>query len=317
MNKKILDFPEAAELANDDYIIFDSESGGGCRILGKTIAPVIYGIEATYTQTQEVTVDTPLDDLRQDLVVEAIYQHNRKKAVTDYTLSGTLSAGTSVVTVTYEGFTTTFNVTVTAATGIIANWEFGTSQSSLIDTINGYQLELGGTYSSADRYGIICAQFRSDKIQYLKIPSELYFDYTDNSYNSLTYEFDIQLCTGSAQSVLRMFCMSSAWGGSSDPFVGLYINGYTGNPYYFRLGDGTNLNLNFSLEYINAKTSKVKIEKIPNNQIKISYYLDDVLYYESAALSENYLENYKSGVSLSSFKYFADMLVSGLRVITG
>ena len=134
MNKKILDFPEAAEFANDDYIIFDSESGGGCRIKAKKIAPVILGIEAIYTQTQEVTPDTPLNDLKQDLVVNALYRNNRKKAVTDYTLNGTLAVGTSTITVTYSGFTTTFNVEVSSDINYLYNWDF---TQSLTDSVQG------------------------------------------------------------------------------------------------------------------------------------------------------------------------------------
>lgn len=141
MDKKILDFPEAAELANDDYIIFDSESGGGCRILAKKIAPVILGIEAIYTQTQEVHVDTPLNDLKQDLVVKAVYRNNRKKVVTDYELSGTLSVGTSVITVTYSNQTTTFEVEVTQSIIYLYNWDF---KESLVDKVKGRAAILGG-----------------------------------------------------------------------------------------------------------------------------------------------------------------------------
>ena len=144
MNKKILDYPEAAELANDDYIIFDSESGGGCRILAKKIAPVILGIEAIYTQTQEVTPDTPLNDLKQDLVVKAVYRNNRKKAVTDYTLSGTLAVGTSTITVTYSGFTTTFNVEVSSDINYLYNWDF---TQSLTDSVQGQVAQIYGSAS--------------------------------------------------------------------------------------------------------------------------------------------------------------------------
>lgn len=120
MDKTILDFTEATEFAADDWIIFDSESGGGCRIKATQIAPVVTGIEVTYTQTQTVTVDTPLNDLRQDLIVKAIYRGGRKKEVEDYTLSGTLTVGTSNITVSYHGYDETIEVLVTAATGIIA-----------------------------------------------------------------------------------------------------------------------------------------------------------------------------------------------------
>lgn len=73
-------------------------------------------ISAVYTQSGAVFPDTPLDDLKDDLVVTAHYSDSTSEAVpsADYTLSGTLTAGTSTVTVTYEDKTTTFNVTVSA-----------------------------------------------------------------------------------------------------------------------------------------------------------------------------------------------------------
>ena len=71
-------------------------------------------ISAVYTQSGSVFPDTPLDDLKDDLVVTAHYSDSTTEAVpsADYTLSGTLTAGTSTITVTYEDKTTTFNVTV-------------------------------------------------------------------------------------------------------------------------------------------------------------------------------------------------------------
>lgn len=71
-------------------------------------------IVAVYTQTGTVYPDTPLDDLKTDLVVTARYTDGTTEEVTDYTLSGTLTAGRSTVTVSYGGKTTTFSVTVTA-----------------------------------------------------------------------------------------------------------------------------------------------------------------------------------------------------------
>ena len=186
MNKKILDFPEAAELANDDYIIFDSESGGGCRILGKTIAPVVYGIEATYTQTQEVTVDTPLDDLRQDLVVEAIYQHNRRKVVTDYTLSGTLSVGTSTVTVTYSGYTTTFNVEVTQTTNYIFNWDF---KESVVDKVNNKTAILGNGATKTNN-GIEMS-LSSAYIRFMDAATVTQYSLIPTSQQNLILEIDV------------------------------------------------------------------------------------------------------------------------------
>ena len=78
---------------------------------------VLESISATYTQGQNVVyATTPLDDLKSDLVVTAYNDDGTRSNVigADYTLSGTLTVGTSTVTVNYSGKTTTFNVVVTA-----------------------------------------------------------------------------------------------------------------------------------------------------------------------------------------------------------
>lgn len=77
-------------------------------------APVA-SIRAVYTQTRTVYASDDLDVLRDDLVVTATYTDGSSAVRTDYTLSGTLSAGTSVVTATLDGKTSTFEVTVAAA----------------------------------------------------------------------------------------------------------------------------------------------------------------------------------------------------------
>lgn len=71
-------------------------------------------ISAVYTQSGTVYRNTPLDDLKSDLVVTATYSDTSTSTVAsaDYTLSGTLTVGTSTITVTYSGKTTTFTVTV-------------------------------------------------------------------------------------------------------------------------------------------------------------------------------------------------------------
>lgn len=113
---RVKDLPEVTQLADDDYIFFDSVSGGSCKILAKKLLPIVTALDAVYTQTGTVYTDTPLDDLKEDLVVTATYEtditRTRVLDADDYTLSGTLAVGTSVVTVTYLNMTATFNVTV-------------------------------------------------------------------------------------------------------------------------------------------------------------------------------------------------------------
>lgn len=72
----------------------------------------LVGIAALYTQSGPVYDTDSLDSLRVDLVVTATYDNGDVRTVTDYTLSGTLTVGTSTITVSYGGKTATFTVTV-------------------------------------------------------------------------------------------------------------------------------------------------------------------------------------------------------------
>lgn len=72
-------------------------------------------ISAVYTQSGTVYNTDSLDSLKSDLVVTAHMSDGTSQTVTTYALSGTLSEGTSTITATYGGKTTTFNVTVSAA----------------------------------------------------------------------------------------------------------------------------------------------------------------------------------------------------------
>ena len=75
----------------------------------------LVSISAVYTQSGTVYDTDSLDDLKADLVVTAHYSDSTTAVVTTYVLSGTLTVGTSTITVAYGGKTTTFNVTVSEA----------------------------------------------------------------------------------------------------------------------------------------------------------------------------------------------------------
>lgn len=71
------------------------------------------GIAATFTQgSTTIYTTTLLDNLKSILAVKKIYDDNTTETITNYTLSGTLVVGTSIVTVTSGAYTTTFTVTV-------------------------------------------------------------------------------------------------------------------------------------------------------------------------------------------------------------
>ena len=75
----------------------------------------LVSISCIYTQSGAVYTTDSLDVLKDDLVVTAHYDDSSTETITTYTLSGTLTVGTSTITVAYGGKTTTFNVTVSQA----------------------------------------------------------------------------------------------------------------------------------------------------------------------------------------------------------
>lgn len=73
----------------------------------------LVSISAVYTQSGTVYSTDSLDSLKTDLVVTAHMSDSTTRTVTTYILFGTLTVGTSTITVSYGGKTTTFTVTVT------------------------------------------------------------------------------------------------------------------------------------------------------------------------------------------------------------
>ena len=98
--------------------------------------PTVSSISAVYTQSGTVYDTDSLDSLKTDLVVTAVWSDSTQTTVpsTDYTLSGTLAVGTSTVTVSYGGKTTTFNVTVTAAPTLASISAVYTQSGTVYDT---------------------------------------------------------------------------------------------------------------------------------------------------------------------------------------
>lgn len=106
----------------------------------------LVSISAVYTQSEPVYDSDTLNSLRSDLVVTAHMSDSSTRTVTTYTLSGTLTEGTSTITVAYGGKTTTFNVTVSS--NMLYNWDF---TQSLIDTKSGREAILRGNNTAPTR----------------------------------------------------------------------------------------------------------------------------------------------------------------------
>ena len=82
----------------------------------------LVSISAVYTQSGTVYDTDTLDSLKSDLVVTALMSDQTTRPVTSYTLSGTLTEGTSTITVTYGGQTTTFTVTVSHVKQVVRHY---------------------------------------------------------------------------------------------------------------------------------------------------------------------------------------------------
>lgn len=146
-------------LENTDYTLSGSMEAGQQTITvsygGKTttfsvtvIERVVSSITAVFTQGSAVIYDTDsLDTLKQYLVVTANYSGGTSETVTDYTLSGTLTEGTSTITVSYGGKTTTFSVDVTEGGVLPAGYEEAECIVNPIGRTSGPCLDTGLTLS--------------------------------------------------------------------------------------------------------------------------------------------------------------------------
>ena len=127
---------------------------GDIVITATATAATISSISATFIQGQNIIYDTAsLDDLRQYLTVTATYTGGATATVTGYSLSGTLTAGTSTITVSYSGKTTTFNATITSYKERMS-YVYSHGDLTKVNAANNYsnnQLKLDTSYSGRRR----------------------------------------------------------------------------------------------------------------------------------------------------------------------
>ncbi len=107
----------------------------------------LVSISAVYTQGDKIVApSTSLESLKSDLVVTANYDNGTSETVSPnaYTLSGTLT-GSALITVTYEGKTTTFTVEVSDEYLYVLSSPFTSTGTDVINTNVGF--EAGKTYT--------------------------------------------------------------------------------------------------------------------------------------------------------------------------
>ena len=140
-----------------------ASAGGKSATCAVTVTgnATLESISAVYTQSGTVYDTDSLDDLKDDLVVTGTYDDTSTATIADYTLSGTLTAGTSTVTVSYGGKTDTFTVTVTQyVPGLLYSWDFTNnnltdSVESMVAQTTATQVAGGIKFEAADKYLVL------------------------------------------------------------------------------------------------------------------------------------------------------------------
>ena len=244
-------------------------------------AVVLNSITAVYTQSGTVYTHDTLDSLKADLVVTANYSDSSTQTVpaADYTLSGTLTAGTSTITVSYGGKTTTFSVTVT--TGVPSAYQ-------VYDYIQ--MAPKTGEYSNLTK-----AQWIEMK-QYANL-------------NALSCEFAVLRLLGAAQSGPAVFGRRSASGALSsfgfypkDTELGYHLHGDEGtNPPSFTT-DVVNI-----VKYTNTSASPSSLQVNDNTPNSITWVNNNVLNLAPALFGNPILDqtsSFNKWLQLGYVKFF-------------
>ena len=227
-------------------------------------APTLTSISAVYTQSGTVYDTDTLDSLKSDLVVTAHYSDSSTSTVasTDYTLSGTLTQGTSTIIVTYQGQTDTFNVTVTHADSSLYNWDF---TQSLTDSKQGVTITLPASGATQSSSGLAITGSLSSPIQCATIDVR--------TTPQLTIEWDVTNFAWSGGSGNKCLgyvarAVSQLQGVLYNGSVPIWTLRYTGGTYHdFSAFSDTTM--------FNGKTCKLQIDYSISNTWKL--YCDDTL----------------------------------------
>lgn len=142
-------------------------------------------ISAVYTQSGTVYSNASLDSLKSDLVVTAHYSDSTTETVNSYVLSGTLTVGTSVITASYGGKTTTFNVTV-------IEYPYRTLVASDVVSYTGYSgYALNNGNITATSVATFSVLELADTINKFKFTPNKHYTHTEDHYTTVIFAKDI------------------------------------------------------------------------------------------------------------------------------
>ena len=288
----------------------------GNIVITATAVLAAQSITATYTQSGTVYNTDTLDSLKADLVVTANYAGGTSETVpaSNYTLSGTLTVGTSTVTVNYAGLTDTFDVTVShVAVQPIYAWDL---TSSLTDSVGGITATTTATLTSGTGL-VFSAQNK-------------YCDFGQVYSRNRTYELDVYeigAMNPTSGNYRRIMCFGTSTHTNSG--TAAFLNGVSSKlGWWFYKGSawdsaamiaGTSAD-NFQRDYFNGKTVKIYLDS--DGYAKLSYKTigaDDSTY-TVVGTSGGVLNDYTNGhvyIGGDQADYTANATFTGFRVYEG
>ena len=287
----------------------------------------LVSISAVYTQSGTVYDTDALNSLKSDLVVTALMSDQTTQTITDYTLSGTLTAGTSTITVSYGGKTTTFTVTVTHfEIQYLYNWDF---TQSLVDSVSQRSATVGS------KSGVSEPTRDSNGLTFDAATQYAYLGSIDPA--GKTFEIDVSNLDfkGSTSYHVRFFSnMASSISTAIGQGCIVWKHGEGWRSYGF--ADSTSQDRTWSSNYWSADLSGATVDVInafSGKTVKVVYhsdghtkdlYLDGVY---KGTISDVYFNNYASNhksdliyiaglpsLAQSSGDQCYDMTITGVRV---
>ena len=269
-------------------------------------------ISAVYTQGGTVYDTDSLDSLKTDLVVTAHYSDATTATISsdDYTLSGTLTVGTSTITVTYGGKTDTFTVTVSSSVNYLYNWDF---TQSLFDSVGSKEAILSHSSGSTD------PTRTSSGIEFDGANQYCYLgDFGEGYFVGKTIEVDVASFAGAVgtnSQHYRLVMLPSTSNTGSGPLIYKKDTGWAGyiaSTWSNVYGEAVSGTSNDVLNYFSGKTVKLEF----NSSGYCSLYVNGTLIGTSSiaftGASSRHL--YLGGISSGNTNYCYDMTISGLRI---
>jgi len=276
----------------------------------------LVSISAVFAQGSNVIYDTDnLSVLRQYLTVTAHYDNSTSAIITTYTLSGTLTAGNSTITVAYGGKSTTFVVEVThyeepePTDEAIYNWNFKQSFTDSVSNVT--------ALPSANTMEITANGVAIDTNQAIMLTPA-----GGVSVANRTIEIDMSSDTMAAQSShSRVFCVDSSDTSTGSGAAALLVyRGNNGWSLYSGAAWSTSLDRNtYPITFFNGKTIRLYVDNSLN--VTLSYAdIGSSVFTTVGTFSIPMQSTYASGFLVlggTSGNYTTGMVISGVRIYEG